>query len=198
MHRTLSNAPYANNAEHMLFTATWQARSYYSWMFCVQLCATALGVSCYQCRARRYSSCFNSAPYVPLDPSQLTWCESNFFHILPAWAYSLLCLFVLLLFFPEIGLLSLLATLKAVSSLRCIRAWLSPQSSSCQCENKAAAAAQATTPTSLKPTAYLQISLKLRLPLCLPLPLASSASPLLCLSFFLPRSPPLFVHHWLS
>lgn len=77
MRCALSNAPYANNTEHMLFLAAWQARSYYSWMFCAQLCAAALGVSCYQCGARRYSSCFNSAPYVPLDPSQLTWCESN-------------------------------------------------------------------------------------------------------------------------
>lgn len=48
-----------------------------------------------------------------------------FFHILPAWAYFMLCLFVLLLFLPEIGFLSLLATVKTVSRLRCIRAWLS-------------------------------------------------------------------------
>lgn len=39
---------------------------------CTALCQ-ALGVSCYQRRARRHSSCFNTAPYVPVDPTQLTW-----------------------------------------------------------------------------------------------------------------------------
>lgn len=58
------------------------------------------------------------------------------------------------------------------------------QSPSCQCENKAAAA-QATTPASLKPAAHLQISPEAPPPSLSPsLPLASSASPLLCLSFF--------------
>lgn len=77
MAHALSSVPYANNTKHMLFLAAWQDRSCYSWMFCEQLCTEALGVSCYQCRDRRYSSCFNCAPYVPLDPSQLTWCEQN-------------------------------------------------------------------------------------------------------------------------
>ena len=59
--------------------------------------------SCYQRGARRHSSCFNSPPYVPLDPSQLTWSEPSpscfcfdfFFGLfLPSWAYFLLCLFL--------------------------------------------------------------------------------------------------------
>lgn len=121
----MSNAPYANNTKHMLFLSAWQARSYYSWTFRAQLCAEALGVSCYQRRARRHSSCFNTAPYVPVDPTQLTWWESShsffliffLFNILPAWKYFLLCLFVLSLFLPETRLLSPLATLKAVPTL---------------------------------------------------------------------------------
>lgn len=67
-------------------------------VFCTALCRGI--VSLYQYGARRYSSCFNSGPYVPFDPSQLTWCELNqsSSYILPAWAHFLLCLFVMLLF----------------------------------------------------------------------------------------------------
>lgn len=150
----------------------------------LQFCEQALGVSCYQCRDSRCSSCFNSAPYVPLHPSQLTWCESDHFFIHCQLGHTLcfVCWSHCFSFQKQGCLLH-----RQLSSQHLASGVL--EHDSCQCQNKAAAAAaaQATTFATLKPAVHLQISIKLHPPLCLPL---ASSSICTTLPIFLPPLPP--------
>lgn len=131
--------------------------------------------SCYQCAARRYSSCFNSSPYVPSDPSRLTWQDSSF-------PFSICC--QLGHTFCFVCLSCCFSFLKQLSPHWQLFQWFLPlehhcppplHSLSCQCENKGAA--QTITPTCFSPSAHLQISPSFLFVLL-------SSSPVLHLHFF--------------
>lgn len=79
--------------------------------------------SCYQCAARRYSSCFNSSPYVPSDPSRLTWQDSSFAFSICCQLGHTFCFVCLSCCFCFLKQLSSLATPTLVSTLT---AWLPP------------------------------------------------------------------------
>lgn len=95
LHAHLSS-PCALCKQHKAYALPYHPTGWILLQSCKHINGPASGVSCYQCTARRHGSCLDSAPHVPLRPSQFTWSESNHYsllHVLPARVYFGLCLY---------------------------------------------------------------------------------------------------------